>query len=342
MDSKQVRARFKQDMLNTHDVIGKIANRSTLPDGFPVKWTVLTAPHIDSKATNAVFLPGIALSVQAIPAVEEGMKIADKASAAGNILKDSLSAPIIYRDLSKDDAEVSKRMQEYVIPRTGGKDAPKENVVRTLKIFVDDTLKEYPGITIGEITVFLPAPQIKDMYVPSFAFAVGGASGEYGAYLVIDDRLVSTTPLLIPYMGGTYLMDYSDTKNHHLIEARQIAVMDSVEMAALQPKFNYSVIVLSPKKEEKIVFNMPRFPQGDNSLKMGGSFGELTLKSVGANIGDAKVDTGAPTGIKSDIIFRTSDLSRNGIVLLVRVMVATVYEDLELVTRNIRNAIGLV
>ena len=136
-------------------------------------------------------------------------------------------------------------------------------------------------------------------------------------------------------------MDYSDSKDHHLIEARQIAVMDSIEMAALQPKFNYSVIVLSPMKEEKIVIDMPRFPQSGDSLKMGDSFEKLTRKPAGASISDAKLDMGAPTGIKSDITFRTSDLSRNGIVLLIRVMVTTVYENLELVARNIRSSFGL-
>jgi hypothetical protein len=297
-------------------------------DGSKVDWHLhvvgkTTMPDIRTFPKSLTMLgEDVAMSVISFPFREDGNS---RQKSTGGVAKEDLvAASIIHTDICARNGEaLANKISTYSITRTGGRDAEAApNSLKTLETFTARYLSGYNGILIGEVIVAFPNPKTEASYVPNYAFLLQGQRGEYGAHLVIGDRLVSESRLVIPASPDyTLLMDYSDLADLRFLEAKPTVTMAGKELTQLTENFDYSVILLAPVKDEPKL-DMGRFfgeghEFGGSGLTRGMSFSPR-LRST-TSISSAAQNTGSSSGIMAgQVTGKIPDRSRTPIMLFVR------------------------
>lgn len=338
-----VGAAFKADMAIVREaakiVIGDPASGVPITPRITDRTTTGFMGSVSSLETHLFAGNVIEVIVDVLPAVEEGLARKDV-----GVLKNATEiAPLFLLPF----IEYPEVFDAYKVPRTGGKEAqPEQGNIRTLKTLIDTRLAgQCSEILYSEMVSVLPAPVQRELYVPNFSVLAMPNKGEYVATLVVNDRLVSNVPFFCPPDRYTPLMDYSDSDDHHFLEARATIQMEQIEQMAAyaNPRFDTFVIIFEPVKPPKSIF-IKEFGRDRHSfedavserMRAPLSFDGL-ISRPRVDISDAKVDTGAASGFSSTTMERVADTSRPGLVLLVRTVCFVVSELLiDAAAKNIR------
>ncbi len=326
-----IRAGFQRDMNTVHNAMAEIL-------GGPLKILanrVITDETVTGPAAGLdLVLPTVRIRVKALPAIGEG----SKAEPVGNILQDSQVTPLIFHSFSEG---VPDSLASHQVPRTGGSEAGATDQGRTLGSFVSQRLS-CSGIMVAGVTVVLPAPQVKT-YVPNYAFELTGADGQYGAYLIVGDRLISQTVFVVPQNEPTLLMDYS-SGNLRMLEARSTVGISPEVLALHGATFDRCVIVLQPIKTVDDVFLKMMTPSQSSHFDVGPSrFDSDMFRSPmrsPVTINPMIVDSGARTEMNTSTVNIGLVPSKQGIILAMNIVGITAYESVDKTGEGIEAVLG--
>lgn len=334
---------YLRDMKNAAEVLRGISSRGEISGigGLEVRWHLVggsNMPNLESTPQAvASFGDQVALSVASFAVkADSGTTYAISSPAATDEL---IPTPIMYTDVSNGkNCDLLSAFESYKVMRTGGRDAPVDTgSLQNVRTLMDFYFNGYKNVLVAEVVVALPVSQIEGNYKPNYVFLLQGFDGEYGAGLVVDDRLISRERgFLVPQKPGyAFLMDYSDPKDLHYLEITPTTEMDRIQLAGLESNFNYSVIFLQPIKDAMKFIIPPEllgigsgsgYSHGRGNDVFGGSglrsYGGSELMKRGrisrADISDARQDTGSASGLATTRVERVGDTSRSAIMLLVR------------------------